>query len=247
MLKEKFRVRCDDKPAGGKWERVPAGADGNEKECFTWNWGPRPFVEVPPGVYSGFKQMAQFGRSPDLKGNRTFSVESSEFPESGVVYKVYLDHAKPGIEDCWKNLPGPFLPWFLVCQSQGGMKWDELLFARDVIAPGHRLSAYLLRKYENGGFFMKKGVRWKIAESRATLVSINDEQCQLDYCGDPSVLWRLYRRLYRPGIKLPDVEVINKRGELPYLRMTWDAHLGDEISYRLQHMNVRIDSSLWNH
>ena len=127
------------------------------------------------------------------------------------------------------------------------MKWDELLFARDVIAPGLRLSAYLLRKYEKDGFFIQKGVRWKIAESRATLASIKNEQCQLDYCGDPSVLWRLYRWMSRPGIKLPDVEVINKRGELPYLRMTWDSQLGDEISYRLQHMKVRIGSSLWNH
>ena len=89
MLKEKFRVQCDDKPAGGKWENVPAGADGNEKECFIWNWGRHPFVEVPPGVYRGFNQMAQSARSPDLKGYRTFSIESSEVSEFGVIYKEY--------------------------------------------------------------------------------------------------------------------------------------------------------------
>ena len=244
MLKDKFQVRRDDKPAGGKWERVPTLTDGDEKECFTWNWGPRPFVEVPPGVYSGFKQMAQSGRSPDLKGNRTFSVESAEFR---VVYKVYLDHPKPGMDDCLKNLPGAFLPWFLLCQTEEGMKWDDLLLARDIIAPGLRLSAYLLRKYEKYGLLVQQGVRWKIAESRATLEDVGKEECRLDYCGDPSVLWRLYRWMSRRGIGLPNIEVINKRGEVPYLTMTWDARLRQEIHYRLQHMHVLIGSTLWNH
>lgn len=244
MLKDKFRVRVDDKPAGGKWERVPEGTDGNEKECYTWNWGQRPFFEVPPGVYSGFKQMAQAGRSPDLGGERTFSVESPEFKE---VYKVLVVHPKPGMDDCWRNLPGAFLPWFLLSQTEEGMKWDGLLLARDIIAPGLRLSAYLLRKYEKYGLLIQQGVRWKIAESRATLADAVNEKCRLDYCGDPSVLWRFYRWMSRPGIGLPNIEVINKRGEVPYLTMTWDARLRHEIHYRLQHMHVLIGSTLWNH
>lgn len=244
-LKEKFRVQCDEKPAGGKWERVAAQADADDMEVFTWNWGPRPFIEqVQTGTLRNLRELSQFFRSPDLKGERTFTIESPEFKVS---YPVYLDHPKPGMDDCWRNLPSSFLPWFLLCQTQEGMKWDELLFARDIIAPGLRLSAYLLRKYEKDGFFVQKGVRWKIAESRATVTGLENNNCRLDYCGDPSVLWRLYRWLSRPGISLPKIEVVNKRGEIPYLRMNWNAHLHDEIIHRLQRMNVRIGPSLWNH
>lgn len=244
-LKEKFRVQCDEKPAGGKWERVAAQADADDMEVFTWNWGPRPFIEqVQTGTLRNLRELSQFFRSPDLKGERTFTIESPEFKVS---YPVYLDHPKPGMDDCWRNLPSSFLPWFLLCQTQEGMKWDELLFARDIIAPGLRLSAYLLRKYEKDGFFVQKGVRWKIAESRATVTGLENNNCRLDYCGDPSLLWRLYRWLSRPDISLPKIEVVNKRGEIPYLRMNWNAHLHDEIIYRLQRMNVRIGPSLWNH
>ena len=127
------------------------------------------------------------------------------------------------------------------------MKWEDLLLARDIIAPDLRLSAYLLRKYEKYGLLVQQGVRWKIAESRATLADAGEEKCRLDYCGDPSVLWRFYRWMSRPGIGLPNVEIINKRGEVPYLTMTWDARLRQEIHYRLQHMHVWIGSTLWNH
>lgn len=243
-LKEKFRVQCDDKLAGGKWEHVAAQADADDKEFFTWNWGPQPFIEqVQTGTLRNLRELSQFFRSPDLKGKRTFTIESPEFK---VNYPVYLEHPKPGMENCWRNLPGAFLPWFLLCQTQEGMKWDELLFARDIIAPDLRLSAYLLRKYEKDGFFVQKGVRWKIAESRATVTDAENEKCRLDYCGDPSVLWRLYRWLSRPSISLPNIEVVNKRGEVPYLRMDWDAYLHDEIIHRLQRMKVRIGTSLWN-
>lgn len=247
-LKHKFQVRCDGKPAGGKWERVPVDTDGNEKECFIWNWGLQPFVEIPHGVYRGFSQMAQSSRSPDLRGERTFSVESSEL---SVVYKVFVDNEKLGMDECWKNLPGAFLPWFLLCQEEEGMKWEDLVLARDIIAPGTRLSPYLLRKYEKEGFFIQRGVRWEIAESRASLVKAESEKCRLDYCGDPSVLWRFYRWMSRPrpGVRLslPDIEVVNKRGEVPYLSMSWELRLHDEIHHGLKRRNVRVSSSLWNH
>lgn len=244
-LKEKFRVQCDEKPAGGKWDRVAAQADADDMEVFTWNWGPRPFIEqVQTGTLRNPRELSQFFRSPDLKGARKFTIESPEFKVS---YPVYLDHPKPGMDNCWRDLPGAYLPWFLLCQTHEGMKWDELLFARDIIAPGLRLSAYLIRKYEKEGFFIHKGVRWKIAESRATVNGLQNNSCRLDYCGDPSLLWRLYRWLSRTGISLPKIEVVNRRGEIPYLSMNWNAHLRDEIIHRLQRMNVRIGPSLWNH
>jgi hypothetical protein len=244
-LSEKFRVRCDDKAAGGTWEPISTATDGEDKDHFTWNWGKRPFIEqVRTGTVRGLKELATFFRSPDLKGDRTFSIESPEFRVS---YKVYLDHPKPGMEDCWRSLPGPFLPWFLLCQTSDGMKWDDLLLAQEIIAPDLRLSAYLLRKYEKYGLLVQKGRRWMIAESRAVLANIDPDKCRLEYCGDPSVLWRFYRWMSRPPVTLPDIEVVNKHGEAPYLRMDWDADLRDEILYRLRHMNVHIGPSLWSH
>lgn len=244
-LIEKFRVRCDDKPAGGTWEPISTRTDGEDKEYFTWNWGRRPFIEqVRTGTVRDPKELATFFRSPDLRGDRTFSIESPEFK---VTYKVYIDHPRPGMEDCWRGLPGAFLPWFLLCQSNDGMKWDDLLLAQEIIAPDLRLSAYLLRKYEKHGLLAQKGRRWVIVESRATLANVGKDECQLEYCGDPSVLWRFYRWMSRRRVTLPNIEVVNKRGEVPYLRMNWDTDLRDEILYGLRHMNVRIGPSLWNH
>lgn len=127
------------------------------------------------------------------------------------------------------------------------MKWDDLLLAQEIIAPDLRLSAYLLRKYEKHGLLVQKGRRWMIVESRATLTDVGPDKCRLEYCGDPSVLWRFYRWMSRPRVNLPDIEVVNKRGKAPYLRMDWGADLHDEILYRLRHMDVRIGPSLWNH
>lgn len=244
-LSEKFRVRCDNKAAGGTWEPISTRTDGEDKEYFAWNWGRRPFIEqVRTGTVRGLRELATFFRSPDLRGDRTFSIESPEFKVS---YKVYLDHPKPGMEDCWRGLPGAFLPWFLLCQTSDGMKWDDLLLAQEIIAPDLRLSAYLLRKYEKHGLLVQKGRRWMIVESRAVLANVGQDKCRLEYCGDPSVLWRFYRWMSRPRISLPDIEVVNKHGEAPYLRMNWDSDLRDEILYRLRRMNIHIGPSLWNH
>ncbi len=245
VLSDKFRVFIDRKLAFGKWEAREVHLDDG-KDFYVWNWSKRPlnYEKTKSGTAKSFKQLTDFYRPPVSHGKMILSIQASGFSEQ---YQIYKDDPKAGMEKCWSKLPGAFLPWFLLCQTQEGMKWDDLLFACDIIAPSLRLSPYLLRKYEKDGFFVQKGVLWKIAESRATLADVENEQCQLDYCGDPSLLWRLYRWMSRPGISLPDVAVINKRGELPYLRMIWDAHRNDEIIYRLQHMNVHIGSSLWNH
>jgi len=243
-LKGKFRVCLDGKSAGGKWEVVSSGPDSKDYQLFIWNWGPHPFMEVPSGKYSGFKQLAESGRSPDLKGERTFSIQSDEFTVS---YQVYVEHQKPGMDECWKNLPGAFLPWFLLCQEVVGMKWEDMLIARDIIEPDSKLSAYLLRKYEKEGFLVQQGVRWRIAESRASLSIVGGGKCRLDYCGDPSLLWRFYRWMSRRDISLPNIDIVNKRGEVPYLTMMWDGRLHEEIHYRLKRMDIRVGSSLWNH
>lgn len=245
VLNENFKVFINGKPAFGRWETREVHLDDG-KDFYVWNWSKHPlnYEKTKSGTAKSFNQLADFFCRPPSQGKMVLSVQAPGFSKQ---YQMYKDDPKTGMDKCWEQLPGAFLPWFLLCQSQEGMKWDDLLLARDIIAPGHRLSAYLLRKYEKYGLLVQQGVRWKIAESRATLEDVGKEKCRLDYCGDPSVLWRLYRWMSRPGISLPIIEIVNKRGEVPYLRMNWDTRLYDEIIYRLQHMNVHTGSSLWNH
>ncbi len=208
----KFQVLMDGKPAGGMWEKHNIQSD-DEKEYYRWeNW--RFIEQKKSGILKDIKQLGNYFGSPDLKGDHIFSIKSSEFK---IDYKIYIDHSKYEIKNCWKNLPGAFLPWFLLCQpnqENQGMKWDDLMLAKDIIAPKERISYYLLQKYEDKGLFILKGHRWMIAESRA-VVKETDNKCLLQYCGNPSILWELYREINVRN--LPLVEVIDKRHELPYL------------------------------
>jgi len=245
VLNEKFRVLIDGKRAFGRWETRDVHLD-DEKDFYVWNWSKQPlnYEKLKAGTIKSFKQLTKFYRPPVSYGKMVLSIQAPGFSKE---YRIYKDDPKTGMDKCWEHLPGAFLPWFLLCQTNEGMKWDDLMLAQEIIEPKVRLSAYLLRKYEKYGLFVQEGVRWKIAESRATLLNIGERRCRLDYCGDPSLLWRIYRWMSRPRVNLPNIEVVNKRGEVPYLRMNWDIDLRDEIFYRLEHMNVRIGPSLWNH
>lgn len=248
-LNDKFRVFINGKSAFGKWEIREVHLDDG-KDFYVWNWSKHPlsYEQTKSGKARSFPQLAEFYHRPLSHGKMVLSIHAPGFSKE---YKIYKDDPKTEMEKCWKNLPGSVFPWFLLCQTQEGMKWDELLFARDIIAPDLRLSVYLLRKYEKVGVLVQKGVRWKIAESRATLEDVGKEKCRLDYCGDPSVLWRFYRWMARPRpgmrICLPEIDIVNKRGEIPYLTMSWDLSHRDEIVHGLKQINVRIGPSLWNH
>lgn len=242
-IKKKIRVGCDGKTAGGRWEPLSEFPDGNEKEYFVWNWGHKPFLDLKRGTAKSFKELSRFTYSPDLRGWRVFSVESPEF---NVSYKVFLEHQRTGIDDCWKALPGAFLPWFLVCQEEEGLTWEDLQLAREIIAPKDRLSAPLLRKYEKEGLLIQKGRRWMIAESRATIIDLDEGDCLIQFCGNPSILWGLYRKMHKCRHHLPDIEVINKRGQLPYLQMIWDKTAKIEIERYLSSKSIQIRPILWN-
>jgi hypothetical protein len=189
--------------------------------------------------------------TPSLKGERILSVESPEFKDT---FKIYKDDPKSGMEKCWKNLPGVFLPWFLLCQPAiglkcEGMKWDDLMLAKDVIAPNLRISYYLLRKYADEGLLEQKGRRWMIKESRATFIPFEQHKCQLEYCGNSSIIWGLYRLMYHkmPVNQLPIIEIIEKRGVPPYLQMIWNLSLRGDIERYLKKKGVRICQKLWIH
>ncbi len=242
-LKKKIRVGCDGKTAGGSWEPLSEFPEESEKEYYIWSWGHKPFLDLKHGTAKSLKELSQFAYSPDLRGERVFSVESPEF---NVRYKVFLEHQRTGIDDCWKNLPGAFLPWFLVCQEEEGLTWDDLQLAREIIAPKDHLSFPLLRKYEKEGLLIQKGRRWMIAESRATIIEIGEGDFLLQYCGNPSILWGLYRKMHSHRQQLPEIEVINKRGQLPYLQMIWDKTAEREVNRYLSEKSIQIRPTLWN-
>lgn len=244
----KFQVLMDGKPAGGLWERQNMQGDEEEREFYFWKWSKKPFIELKKhATIKDLKQLGDCFGSSDLKGDHTLSIKSPEFK---IDYKIYIDHSKDEIKKCWENLPGAFLPWFLLCQpNQGtqGMKWDDLILANDIIALKEHISYYLLRKYEDKGLIVLKGHRWMIAESRAVVKEANNK-CLLQYCGNPSILWGLYRRMYHENIyTLPLIEVIVKRRELPYLQMSWERYLRGNIEKYLLKNGVHFGDSLWSH
>ena len=243
-LNEMFRVHCDGRSTGGKWESLADFTEKGDKEYYIWRWGNKPFLDWKPGKTKSFKDLQQFTFSPDIKGDRVFSVETPAF---NVSYKVYLDHQKTGMDDCWGDLPGAFLPWFLICQAEEGLTWEDLQLAREIIAPKDYLSAPLLRKYEKEGLLIQKGRRWMITESRATINELGEGDCIVQFCGNPSILWGLYRKMHVRRYPLADIKVINKRGELPFLQMIWDRAGRHEIQNYFRKHKVAIGDALWNH
>ena len=88
-----------------------------------------------------------------------------------------------------------------------------------------------------------------IRENRAESVLSPGGQFQLSYCGDPSILWGLYRRMICdiPGGSLPIIEVVDKRGEVPYLKMAWPTQSRETVEKYLQRNNVVVGGLLWTH
>ena len=88
-----------------------------------------------------------------------------------------------------------------------------------------------------------------IRENRAELVALPGMSFQFNYCGDPSILWGLYRRMICdiPGEQLPMIEVIDKRGEAAYLKMTWPVQSRETIEQYLRRNGVAVGGSLWTH
>ncbi len=246
-LDRKFKVFIDGNLAGGQWENPVTQTDGDRK-CYFWKWsGTRPVTKVKAGTGTSLQELPNLISFPYLKGDLILSIESPCFT---VQYKIYKDDQKPGMGKCWKNLPGNFLPMFLLCQSTEGMKWEDLLLAKNVIAPSLFFSSYMLHKYARHGFLMQQGHRWLIRESRASLNLIDYNRCQLNYCGDPSILWGLYCHMYaiiqnKQNNELPVIEVADKKGKAPYLQMVWPWGRRRNLETYLKRQRVVIGESLW--
>ncbi|HVH70630.1 MAG TPA: hypothetical protein VNB49_05915, partial [Candidatus Dormibacteraeota bacterium] len=187
-------------------------------------------------------------KSPDLRGDRKFAIEARPHISENAAFWIVGREGR-AINRCWQGLPGAFLPMFLLCQSMDGMRWEDLALAKDVIAPQLRLSLYTLHKYERLGFTVLRGRRWFIRESRAESVPMNESQFELRYCGDPSILWGLYRRMICdiPGESLPTIAVSDKRGEVPFLTMAWPPKFKATVEKYLQNNSVKTGGRLWTH
>ena len=244
-LHSKFRVFIDDIHADGEWEMHDV--QGDDREFYFWEWAKKPFIKkVKSGIFHDFKELSSVFKPPNLRGERVITITAPE--RDPFKYKICLEDPKHSMDECWKNLPGAFLPWFLLCQSRqspDGMTWDDLLLARDVIAPDSNISYNVIRKYADHGLLKRIGHKWIIAESRMVLTRKTDK-CEVKFCGDPSILWGLYRKMYYvlPDHKLPIIEVVSKRGDLPFLLMRWNKFYPELDKYLKDH-HVRPVYDLW--
>lgn len=272
-LRTKFQIYIDDQPSCGEWKKRH---EDDDREFYFWQWAKIPVPnESSPRTLSSLKQLNPDDfKPPDLKGKRIIFIKA---PELGFnfEYPIEILKPKPGMEECWKNLPGDFLPWFLLCQpsaqgrcqsqSQGqstiqGLKWDDLVLAKNAIAPNLPMfSPYLLNKYADYGLIKQQGRYWMINESRAVVETSDKGDCQMLFCGNPFVLWGLFRRMrdLTPDLQWPIIEVVDKkkdkrkdqkvdkRAEPPFLLMKWEQNQKDKLIKYLKSHDVRLVTNLW--
>lgn len=228
VLQRKFRVYVGKQTTEGIWEKRH---EDEQQEFYVWRW----IIE------------------PERQKKVTVSIKA---PDLGISfdYQIEMLLPKPGLADCLRNLPGAFLPWCLLAQPvagmKEGMKWQDLLLAREAIAPNDRSPLnqlqYRLREYVNCGLLARQHHSWVITESRAIIESSDKAGFRLNYCGNPALLWTMFRYLHSQfPDSLPVIEVINQRGELPFLQMDWQEIQRAAVLKYLQTHLVRIVSNLW--
>jgi hypothetical protein len=248
-LDREFKVFIDGKAAAGRWHELNI-SESTYRDYYRWDWNAKIWLEARRGLTTlkNLSQLNEAFKSPDLRGDRKFSIEAKPHISENVAFWI-VGRERKEINRCWQNMPGAFLPMFLLCQSVDGMRWEDLVLAKDVIAPKSHLSPYTLHKYERLGYTVLRGRRWFIRENRAESITLQDGVFELSYCGDPSILWGLYRRMICdiPGESLPIIQVSDQRGEVPYLKMTWPLRSRIEIEKYLQRNSVKTGGPLWTH
>ena len=226
----------------GKWIKDP-DLKTDDHEFYYWLWNKCP---VEPSTLTGSHTLYicdSFGR----------------FRSNKYDFKMIAETLK--INDCFDHLPGSFLPLCLIGQAPDGLCWADINLNKDFILSGQPVSYSLLRQYEEYGILSHHNKRWRIAESRAVPSGNRGSLWTLQYCGEPSLLWGLYRELWQTSprlnlqrvwsggryiqIPLPLIEVVDERGQLPFLQMNWTEKLKDKVVDYLFNHHVRIVSDLW--
>lgn len=252
IVATKFQVMIDDRAMTGTWEKRH---EDDTHEYYFWMWAYNSSLTAvehpgtttcvqPPDVPADTNLPALF--------NKPFIV-SINAPGLNFSHKRKFELRRPksGMDDCWSLLPGAFISFFLLAQSTDGMNWSDLVLARAAVAPDQKFSYALLRLYERHGILKQRGQRWYINESRAVIETTPNGELHLRYCGDPSVLWSMYRYIHAQDstLHLPVVEVVNERPTPPYLKMRWQSSEGEKIKKYLQNYRnhpVQIVDELWS-
>ncbi|MBL8203986.1 MAG: hypothetical protein JNM09_07120 [Blastocatellia bacterium] len=202
-VQQKFTVLIGEEKVEGQWKKQH---EDDAQEFYIWNWE----------------------NEPQLKQKVTIAIQAKGL---GSRFEYQIEMLQSKLPDhCWQNLPGAFLPMVLLAQPMSqmkdGMLWQDLLSAREAITPdGLQVSRHNLREYVNRGFLEYHGHRWRIVESRCKLESVDEGNCLMSYCGNPAILWGLFKYVNNnhSAIALPEIEVISLKGELPYLQTLWQA------------------------
>jgi hypothetical protein len=281
-VKSKFKVVIDDGETCrvfGAWKKQHEIQADYNCDCFFWEWADKPVgKKLSPTTFRGLQQLnPQNFAMPNLSGSRKISVQyrldlkyEKEFEFRPLTSQ--LKKRLKTLKECWQNLPGKFLLFFLLSQSHDGMNEKQLLLAKDILAPDANISIPLLRKYANHGLLEQRGNKWGIGESRAVMQQISEQEFHLFFCGSPSILWGLYKhiakdiqeeeptnnrerqpRVFRvgrpqppPPLKpLPIIEVIDEPRKPPYLFMRWKQEFANKIRIFLRENNVSLVENLW--
>ncbi len=110
-LQREIRVFVDETSVAGRWQK---SHEDEHRQFYSWQWDPEVRTQPQPGPHPD-------GERTPFRGKRTLTVKA---PELGICIeerRLELENPKRGMEERWKNLPGSFLPWFVLCQKPQGM------------------------------------------------------------------------------------------------------------------------------
>ncbi|MGI0086300.1 MAG: hypothetical protein ACREBQ_14570, partial [Nitrososphaerales archaeon] len=219
---ERLEVLVGDMVVSGKWEQYHE----DDLRNF-WMWR----ANKSTGVFKGKKSLIV--RAPGV----------------GVIEQrtLELEKPKPGLDEAWRDLPGRFLPWFVLCQKPQEMTRAEIEHARSAIAPGGEVEYRQLRDYARYGFFRQRGHCWSLVESRAVPTTSRIGECELQFCGNPCILWGMFRNMkdrHRTA-DLPVIEVAKEGAFPPFLRMRWGSESEADVLKYLKTHDVRVVPTLW--
>jgi len=257
VLRTKFKLIVDSSKGMGKWEKLPYETDG--KENYIWDWNSQPIQSEAAGKkLTSFKDLGKEWKPVKIEGLHSIHVAS----EIGTHYSFDVDLVKPSYDfnDCFKSLPGKMLPFTIISQKMDGMTWEDIMLAHEVIAPQEKLYSSLLRRLADYGLLRQSDRKWFIAESRAVVEvkNVNSsskiilEKCVVDYAGDLSILWGLYRYVRAksskgPKVSFPQIEIMTSKGLPPQCRMHWGSyHKLDIVQYFKDHGVKICQNSIWN-
>lgn len=252
LLRNKFEIRVDNSDewrANGEWKML---RERDNNEFYVWNWANKPFFKREEiQVLSSFQQLnPNTFSSREWVGKRIIQLRSSAL-NFDFSLGIELHPEKIDMSECWANMPGAMLPFFLLCQpskNNQGLKLDEVWFAKEVIAPEHYFYMSALKLAESEGLVEIQNNRWKLVKSRVSLHERESHELEMNYTGDPSILWRLFRQVKEksPTLDLPKIEIISKRKEIPFVKVFWQNEQIETVKRFLKNKReVEIAEDLW--